>query len=73
MKNALQNLVKSNPLQASPAPKLPSTEESLTGNGLHCVLAVVPQVRRELPGIRLLTEAWLLARLPGHSMSTFGN
>ena len=42
--------------------KVPSTEESLASNGLRCVLAVVPQVRRELPGIRLLTKAWLLAR-----------
>ena len=42
--------------------KPPSTEESLASNGLDCVLAVVPQVRRELPGICLLTKAWLLAK-----------
>ena len=42
--------------------KPPSTEESQASNGLHCVLAVLPEVRRELPGLRLLTKAWLLVR-----------
>ena len=59
---APQKLIKSNPLQASPAANIvqasppPSIEESKASNGFYGVLAVVPQARRELPRMRLLTK-----------------
>ena len=68
MKNRLAEPRQVEPASGKPraqhiiAAKPPSTEEALASNGLHCVLAVVPQVRRELPGIRLLTKAWLRAK-----------
>ena len=42
--------------------KPPSTEESPASNGLDCELTITTQVCRELPGIRLLANAWVLAK-----------